>query len=130
MHFIAVAALLALSASALPARQIDNGVLARNPSPEAIAEALAQSAHLNARDKEINWGAQPSGSAKCPATARYSEHTFTENQIKVAFLAGAKLNAADKQLGDRGCLNFLFVEAADTEFRQLPPLFLFQPGFP
>lgn len=81
MRFFAVTALLALTVAALPAGEADNSVVTR--------------------DLDINWAAQPSGSAKCGATARYGEHTYTENQIKVAFLTGAKLNAAGTQIGDR-----------------------------
>jgi hypothetical protein len=100
MRFFALApltTLFSLSAHALPTR--DNSVIARSSSASAIAEALAQSATLYARDLDIKIGANPSGDAHCGATDRYGAHTYTSNQIMVAFMAGAKLSAGGKQVG-------------------------------
>jgi hypothetical protein len=101
MRFFAITALLTLGVSALPT--VDNSVLARSASAEAIAEALIESARLSARGLKIFPNNFPSGSFNCPATARYEAHTFTENQAKVAYLAGAGLNANGKQLGQSKC---------------------------
>jgi hypothetical protein len=51
-------------------------------------------------------GTEPRGASKCPATnngrnRNYGEHRYTENQLKAAFLAGARLAADEKQIGDR-----------------------------
>jgi hypothetical protein len=97
MRFFAMTALLGLSVSALPT--VENSVVARSASPEAIAEAVAESARLYARGKDIKYASMPSSNAACPATARYGAHTYTDNQIKVAFLGGAGLTAEGKQLG-------------------------------
>jgi hypothetical protein len=98
MRFFAITSILALSVSALPTA--DNSVIARDASPEAIADALVESAaRLQARDKDIAYASMPTKSAACPATARYGAHTYTDNQIKVAFLGGCGLNAKGKQLG-------------------------------
>ncbi|KAL5115511.1 hypothetical protein ACEQ8H_006574 [Pleosporales sp. CAS-2024a] len=78
MHFVAATAFFALSG----------------------AWALPATDQLSGRgNKDIVYASMPSKSATCPQTNRYEAHTFTDNQIKVAFLAGAGLNAAGKQLG-------------------------------
>ena len=51
-------------------------------------------------------GTEPKGAISCPATnngpnRNYGEHKYTENQLKAAFLAGARLAAEDKEIGDR-----------------------------
>jgi hypothetical protein len=100
MRFITMVpltALLSLIAHALP--RPDGSVIARSARPEAIAEAIAESASLFARDLDLRIGAYPSGDAHCGATDRYGAHTYTSNQIMVAFMAGAKLSAEGKQVG-------------------------------
>ncbi|KAI9931378.1 hypothetical protein ASPWEDRAFT_25743 [Aspergillus wentii DTO 134E9] len=42
---------------------------------------------------------EPSGSFACPATDRYSATTYTANQAKLAFVAGAKYAYDGKQVG-------------------------------
>jgi hypothetical protein len=108
MRFFAIApltALFSLSVHALPTQ--DNSIIARSAS----AEALADSAILYARDLDIKIGANPSGDAHCGATDRYGAHTYTSNQIMVAFMAGVKLSAGGKQVGASMfdvILNFIF----------------------
>jgi hypothetical protein len=100
MRFFALApliTLLLLWAHALPTR--DNSVVSRTVSALAIAEALAESVTLYVRDPDIKIGANPNGDAHCGATDRYGAHTYTSNQIMVAFMAGAKLSAGGKQVG-------------------------------
>jgi hypothetical protein len=100
MRFLTIAsftALLSTSANALP--RPDGSVVARSAEPEDIVAAIAESANLHARGLDLRIGANPSGDAHCPATDRYGAHTFTSNQIMVAFMAGAKLSAEGKQVG-------------------------------
>ncbi|KAF2833555.1 hypothetical protein CC86DRAFT_400179 [Ophiobolus disseminans] len=103
MRFFAIAALLSVSVYALP--QGDYSVVARSAEPEAIAEALAESAELYARaGKTLKVGAEPKKDLTCLRTANpghpvRNEHKYTKNQLKSAFLTGAKLNAEGKQIG-------------------------------
>jgi hypothetical protein len=97
------AALLATTAYALPHFQ-SNAVIARSADPEDIAEALAESAKLLARSLDIDKGDKPKHKRVCEKTDNaawgvYPEHEYSPNQMYAAFIAAAKLNADDKQIG-------------------------------
>lgn len=98
MRFFAITALLGLSVSALPT--VDNSVVARSASPEAIAEAIAESSDgIAKRAQDIQYANVPSSKVTCPKTKHDSEHTYTANQIKVAYMGGASLSAQGRQIG-------------------------------
>ncbi|PVI01374.1 hypothetical protein DM02DRAFT_705245 [Periconia macrospinosa] len=94
---VSVAACLASSVVALPTQ--DNAVVARSADPEAVAEALSQSAELSARGLTLVNGGNPSKAVNCPMTPAYAAQAYTAGQIKAAYLAGAQLNADGKQIG-------------------------------
>ncbi|KAG6030585.1 hypothetical protein E4U19_000424 [Claviceps sp. Clav32 group G5] len=62
---------------------------------------------LDARALRLLIAKEPDKDATCPYRARvgnfgpYAQHKYTKNQIKVAFLAGAKYAADGKQVGAR-----------------------------
>ena len=61
---------------------------------------------LGVQALDLKVAREPSRNGVCPATNNgpgrvYPQHTYTVNQIKAAFLGGAKLAAAGKQVGDR-----------------------------
>ncbi|KAG6009299.1 hypothetical protein E4U54_008579 [Claviceps lovelessii] len=70
-------------------------------------ELQDRSAILDARGLNLKIATEPNKDATCPQRARagnfgpYALHKYTKNQIKVAFVAGAKLAADGKQVGDR-----------------------------
>lgn len=73
---------------------------------EAGDDILERAFVLDARSLDLKVKEEPKKDAKCPDRIRvgnfgpYPEHTYTKNQIKVAFLGGAKLAADGKQVGD------------------------------
>jgi hypothetical protein len=106
MRFFAGATLTVLLSTAVYAHPHpqDNAVIARSAEPEAIAEALVESANLLARSLDIDHTGAPKHKRVCPATnnaqwGNYPEHTYTPKQMKAAFLAGAGWDADSKQTG-------------------------------
>ena len=61
---------------------------------------------IEARSLTVAVGREPPKKETCPATNNgpnrdYGVHTYTENQLKAALATGARLQADNKQIGDR-----------------------------